>query len=61
MKPKGIVFKGKKIKGFQMKNMFYIDIKEMYCTVNLKNILIRIVNCKNNSMEDKMEIQNILI
>lgn len=43
LKALGVVFQGKKIKGKQKKHFFDTDVKDMYSTTNLTNILFRIV------------------
>ena len=46
LKALGVVFQGKKIKGKQKKHFFDTDVKDMYSTTNLTNILFRIVWCR---------------
>ncbi|CAH1454397.1 unnamed protein product [Lactuca virosa] len=57
---KGIVFYGKKGNKGQKNYMFYTDLKERFSTLQINNVLLRMVSCLMNIGEDKHEIRSIL-
>lgn len=57
LKPLGVVFQGKKVKGKQRKYFFYTYVKGIYSTTNLTNILFIVAKCKRNFDADRKDIQ----
>lgn len=57
LKPFGVTFQGKKIKGKQRKHFFYINVKDMYSITNLTNLLFKIAKCKKIFDADRQEVR----
>lgn len=52
LKPLSVVFQGKKVKGVEKKHFFFTDLKDMYRTTNLINIVLRIMKFKKKRILD---------